>query len=451
MHRLGLLGALFPEFRVIDTLVIRDLYHRYTVDEHTLLSIENIHALRGATSDPERRFAEILSELEQPELLHLSLLFHDIGKGLSADDHVEASLGAVEGALERLRLNEEQREIVRFLIRHHLEMSATLQRRDISDTETARTFAETIGSRERLKLLCLFTYADIKSVNPEALTPWKAEMLWTLYAGAANCLARSLDDVRLSAAADRARIELIAQSLEPQVSLDELVAFLDGFPRRYLDAQRPAAIGSHVVSARRLGESAVQLRLDAHAHFGELTVITRDRPRLFSLLSGALAGWGMNILKADAYANRAGIVVDTFRFSDPFRTLELNAIEGERFLASLRNIVTGAASLEALLSGRLRRGSGLRQNLQILPEVRFDNDYSSHSSVLEIVARDRPGLLYEVSSVLANAGCNIEAALIDTQGEKAIDVFYLTAQGNKLEGPLQETLRDSLMRCLELA
>ncbi|NDQ55520.1 MAG: ACT domain-containing protein [Acidipila sp.] len=450
MHRLGILDALFPEFRAIHTLVIRDLYHRYTVDEHTMLTIENIHALQGAILDPECRFAEILSELEQPELLYLSLLFHDVGKGLSAEDHVAASLGAVDGVLERLQLGEEQREIVRFLIRQHLEMSATLQRRDISDTETARAFAESIGSRERLKLLCLFTYADIKSVNPEALTPWKAEMLWTLYAAAANSMTRSLDDVRLTAAADRARIEQIASSLEGKVKLDELTAFLDGFPRRYVDAQQPAAICSHVFSARRLGESAVQLLLDRHGHSTELTVITRDRPRLFSMLSGALAGWGMNILKADAFANRAGIVVDTFRFADPFRTLELNAIEGERFLASLREIVTGTASLELLLRGRLRRNPGLRQSMQISPEVRFDNNYSSHSTVLEIVARDRSGLLYEISSVLADAGCNIEAALIDTQGEKAIDVFYLTMQGHKLDDALQDTLRESLICSLEL-
>ena len=158
----------------------------------------------------------------------------------------------------------------------------------------------------------------------------------------------------------------------------------------------------------------------------------------------------MNILKADAFANRAGIVVDTFRFADPFRTLELNAIEGERFLASLREIVTGTASLELLLRGRLRRNPAPRQSMQISPEVRFDNNYSSHSTVLEIVARDRSGLLYEISSVLADAGCNIEAALIDTQGEKAIDVFYLTMQGRKLDDALQETLRESLICGLEL-
>ena len=449
MHRLGVLHAMFPELRAIDALVIRDLYHRYTVDEHTLLTIENLHALPRAASDPERRLDEIFSELEQPELLFLALLFHDVGKGLSAEDHVSASLGAVEGVFARLHLPEEERELVRFLIRHHLEMSATLLQRDIFDPETVRAFAESIGSAERMKHLCLFTYADIKSVNPEALTPWKSEMLWRLYAAAANDLVRSVDDRRVVAAGDPAPIEKIGVFLAPAIPREEVAAFLEGFPRRYIETHSAAEIGVHLTAVRRLRDSPVDLQLVPRGHSSELTAITRDRPRLFARLSGALAGWGMNILKADAFANRAGIVVDTIRFADPFRTLELNALEVERFLTSVRDILTGGASLEALLGGRMKRGAPLRPRAPISPEVRFDNSYSSHSTVLEIVARDRTGLLYEISSTLADAGCNIEVALVDTQGEKAIDVFYLTKDGGKLETARQDELRSVLLQRLE--
>ena len=190
MHHLGLLTRLFPEFQAIDSLVIRDFYHRYTVDEHSFMTLENLHRLlrekakppRRATSasEPawERKFGEILSEVEQPELLYLTLLFHDVGKGFpEVDDHIQGSLGALEKIQARLELSEEDWQTVRFLIASHLEMSAASQRRDVFDPETVSDFAKVVGKVERLKMLCLLTYADICAVNPEAMTPWKAETL----------------------------------------------------------------------------------------------------------------------------------------------------------------------------------------------------------------------------------------------------------------------------------
>ncbi len=449
MHRLGVLDTLFPEFGAIDALVVRDLYHRYTVDEHTFLAIQNLHALRATAGDPERRLAEIRSELEQPELLYLALLFHDVGKGLPGEDHVRNSLAAVEGVFGRLGLAEEERELVRFLIRNHLEMSATLQRRDIFDPETVRAFAEKAGTPERLKLLCLLTYADVKSVNPEALTPWKAEMLWRLYAAAVNHLARSVEEDRVHAVPASEWLSEIRRHLPVNISEGEVSGFLEGFPRRYLLTHTPPQVAAHLGMAQRLEKSPVELRLESRGPFYELVVVTRDRPRLFASLTGALAGWGMNIVKADAYGNSAGMVVDTVRFEDTFRTLDLNPEERQRFVESVADVLGGRRTLESLLRGRMRRAPLPRPKVEIQPEARFDNSSSSHSTVLEIVARDRPGLLHEISSVLAGAGMNIEVALVDTQGEKALDVFYLTIAGRKLEQAEQDFLRDALLRCLQ--
>jgi [protein-PII] uridylyltransferase len=205
MHRLGLLTRLFPEFRVIDSLVIRDFYHRYTVDEHSFMTLENLHRLlrekakptrqetSGAGQTWERKFAEILSEVEQPELLYFTLLFHDVGKGMpELENHAEGSLLALERIQSRLEIPQEAWQTVQFLVARHLEMSAASQRRDVFDPETVRGFAKVVGTTERLKMLCLLTYADIGAVNPEALTPWKAELLWQLYAATANYLTRSV-------------------------------------------------------------------------------------------------------------------------------------------------------------------------------------------------------------------------------------------------------------------
>jgi [protein-PII] uridylyltransferase len=178
--------------------------------------------------------------------------------------------------------------------------------------------------------------------------------------------------------------------------------------------------------------------------------VTRDRPRLFSGITGALSGWGMNILKADAFSNRAGLVLDTFVFTDLYNTLTLNPEERGRLLGDVEDVAAGRRASETIAHPRrASRGAAARACSTVTTEVRFDHTCSATSTVVEIVARDRPGLLHRISELFADAGCNIEAALIDTQGEKAIDVFYLTAAGKKLDEAEARTLTGSLLRGLE--
>ena len=473
MSRLGVLGAFFPEFQAIDSLVIRDFFHRYTVDEHSFMTIQNLHALsRTRKSLParhsrqggnpqevgprfrgddegsgwEERLAEILEELEQPELLYLALLFHDVGKGMATTNHVVGSRQALDGIMAWLELAPPDRATVRFLILNHLEMSATLQRRDIFEPETVRAFAEKVETSERLKMLALLTYADIKSVNPEALTPWKTELLWQLYASTANYLARSADDERLTpAVAGAPAAERTLPLLPPSLTREKIDRFLAGFPRRYLATHSVEEIALHLDLADRLGTEPTQVQLKTQGSLHELTVITPDRPFLFAAITGTLSAWGMSIVKADAFANAAGVVLDTFRFVDLYRTLELNPSEVDRLKSNLVDVLQGRMELAKLLSGRLHSRIGRKPKVAIRTKLRFDDSSSSHSTLLELVTHDRPGLLYQVSSVLAELGCNIEIALIDTEGEKAIDVFYLTAQGRKLPPELQRAIEKALL------
>lgn len=447
MHRLDLLATLFPQFRAIDALVIRDFYHRYTVDEHSFLTIQNLHRLRTADGEWERRFAEILAEVEQPELLFFCLLFHDVGKGMPHTNHIQASLDAVEEVISRLALPPADRKTVRFLISNHLAMSATLLRRDIFDPETVRAFAEGVGTPEHLKLLCLLTYADIQAVSPEALTPWKKEMLWQLYAATSNQLARTMDARRLHPPAEEAgQIARILRHTSEQVSAAEIHAFLEGFPKQYLLAWPLEEIAAHFKMARRLGEQPVQLEIVRHRQLYEVIVLTIDRPFLFASLAGVLAAWGMKIVKMVAFSNAAGIVLDTIRFVDLFRTFGLNPPELDRFKKSLRDVLTDRVSLDSLVRGRINAQGIPRPKLEVPTQLCFDNVSSSRSTILELIAQDRPGLLYQVSSTLAQLGCNIEVALIDTEGQKAIHVFYLTFRGAKLDLGQEQRLRDALLK-----
>jgi len=443
MHRLGLLTEALPEFRNIDSLVVRDFYHRYTVDEHSLRAIEHLQELAAPPDARGAHFAPLWRTAERRDLLILSLLLHDVGKGMPVESHVAGSLQALETAADRLKLTPEEKSEVHFLIEHHLDMSATVQRRDIFDPSTVSGFAATVGSHERLQHLCLLTYADIHAVNPEALTPWKSEMLWQLFVATSNHFSRTVDRDRLHVSDEALLLEQVHQQTATGAK-EEIARFLEGFPRRYLAVHSPEEIALHFALYQKLGAQPVQTNLKERHHAFELTLLSADRPALFAAISGVLAAWGMNIVKADAFANSAGVVLDTFHFVDMHRTLELNPTERARFQQSIADVVNGKQPLEPLMKGRLAAALARPPKVMFRTSVQFDDNSSDHSTLMEVVTQDRPGLLYEVGSALARQGCNIDVALIDTEGQKAIDVFYLTAQGAKLTPQKKELLREVL-------
>ncbi|MFZ0137909.1 MAG: [protein-PII] uridylyltransferase [Candidatus Sulfotelmatobacter sp.] len=448
MHSLRLLTLLLPELKPIDSLVVRDFYHRFTVDEHSILAIESLHRLRESRSEWDKRYAELLGELEDPELLYLALLLHDTGKGVPGGNHVEASLEIAGRCLDRLDVDAGERAVVLFLIGNHLEMSAQL-RRDIFNPETVAAFAEKVGTPERLKMLCLLTYADIKAVNPEALTPWKAENVWQLYIGAANYLNRSADQRVHDANGEKlARL----RSLAPVMSA-KFKEFVEGFPQRYLRVHSAEEVMRHMQMAEEFGHDPVRVDLKRGRHWYELTLVTKDRASLFATLTGVLAAWGMNIVKAHAFSNQAGTVVDTLYFTDRFRTLELNMSEWERFKQSVAAVLTGSADLDRMLRDRQRSEKSARVKVVVETRIDFDDLCSSTSTLLQVIAQDRPRLLHRISSCLSHQKCNIEIALIDTEGQMAIDTFYLTSEGKKLTAEMQRKVEKALgneLKSLEL-
>ena len=298
-------------------------------------------------------------------------------------------------------------------------------------------------------MLTLLTYTDIKSVNPEALTPWKAELLWQLYAAAFNHLSRTVDDQRLTAnTANSERIkEVVAAAGETDPK--HITSFLEGFPKRYLLMHTPAEIVAHCRMYDRLKQKDDEPQIDILRRDGyfELVLLTLDCPGLFSHVVGTLSSWGMNILKAEAFSNSAGVVLDMFRFSDRFRTLELNPSEVNRLKRNLSEAVSGEINVAELMETKFKPGTQSAK-VKMEPSVQTDNECSQHSTLIEIIAQDRPGLLYDISSTMAELGCNIEVAIIDTQGQTASDVFHVTCAGAKLDREHQKKMTATLLQQL---
>jgi len=429
MQETGILSAVIPEWQRIDCLVVRDFYHRYTVDEHTLVAIQSLEDLEHTQDDPRRRFAGLLSEVDHPELLRLALLLHDIGKGGGTGEHVAESVRVAGAAMQRLGVPEEPGAVVQFLIDHHLDLSSVMNARDLDDPATARFIAGRTGTLERLRLLTLLTYADISAVNPAAMTPWRLEQLWLTYLAGYEELTRELEAERIHAPA----------------LPDDLKSFVEGFPTRYLRTHSEPEIRRHCALAQQSGDAAgpaVQLaRLNGT--WG-LTVIANDRPSLLATVSGALASFGMNILKAEAFSNAEGLSLQTFKFADPHRTLELNPTESERLRDTVLRALQGRVDVHRLLENR-RKPLGASRARRVQPSVTFNNSTSETATLIEIVAEDRPGLLYDLTRHIAESGCNIEVVLIDTEAHKALDAFYVTSRGRKLPENLESSLKAGLL------
>jgi [protein-PII] uridylyltransferase len=410
LHECGALEAIFPELRATEALVVRDFYHRYTVDEHTLVAITNALNLREMKGDP---FAELAAETEDLDLLAIALLFHDVGKGTPGESHVGVSVRIAEPALRRAGISDHDWSIVEFLIAAHLELSAAMSGRDLSDPDVIRDIAVKVGTVERLRLITLLTWADISAVNPTAMTPWRRQLLFKLYMLLNTELTR----------------ELSVHMAPPETLSPELRAFLEGLPPRYLRIHSMAEMLEHLRLDGEGKEKGVAVSL-VRSEVWTLNVVATDRPYLFASAAAAISSFGFNILKAEAFSNARGTVIDTFAFADEHRTLDLNPEEVHNVVKTVIKAVRGEITMQQLMQRRPR----FKPDARVLAgaQVHFDNQASPSSTLIELMTQDRPGLLCDIASVISGSGGNIEVVLVDTEARKAIDVFYVTKAGAKL-------------------
>ena len=425
MESTGLLSVLFPAWTHIESLPITDAEQRYTVDEYTLGTIECVAALPAASEPGPQRFAGLLSEIESRSLLLLALLFHQTG--VDQDDPLPAAVDRARQDMTRLQVPAHDQATVEFLIRHQGDLPAVIGARDVQDPHLARRLADGIGTVEQLKALAVFTYAHLAAIHPEAMSPWREERLWSAYSAVYHELTRELETDRI-------------QQAPPEMAGP--AGFIRGFPVRYLRVHTPAEIQTHSALFELSRATGAAVALQPLEGAWQLTVIARDRPSLFASFAGSITSFGMNILKAEAFSNDEGIVLDTFVFADPKRMLQLNPSELERLRDLIQRVALGKTDVQRLM--RNRPAQEPRKHA-IPPQVQFDSEACETATLVEITAEDRPGLLYSLASVFSSNACNIDIVLIDTKGNRAIDVFYISRDGGKLAPEVQERLKASLI------
>ncbi len=446
MHELGLLGRYLPEFGALTCLVQYDVYHKFSADQHSLLAVEHLEALAPGQSAESEGAAQVFNEVDKPGLLMLGMLLHDIGKA-KGHGHVAKGIPLVQGLTARLGLPAADAGLVEFLVAHHLTMSHIAQRRDIDDPKTIEDFAATVGDPQRLRMLYLLTYADMRAVGPGVLTGWQAVILHELYA---RTLAR-LTGGRVHKPNRTRLAERLHEATGDEIALQPVKAHLAMVPDRYLTSTSVQRMAAHLRLVHRLEADTLATELFHHPDLGssDLVVVTRDLPGLFALIAGTLAAHGVNIISAQIATRADGVAIDTFQVNDPTGEAVTSPALWSRTIDALRAVLTKEQTVDALLERR-RAGARGREALLSRPKIAVDNQLSDDHTVIEVKCPDRVGLLYLITRTLSALGLDIASARIATEIDQALDTFYVhDREGHKIEAPdAIDRVRDALEQAL---
>jgi [protein-PII] uridylyltransferase len=437
MNEAGVFGRFVPDFGRVVAQMQYDMYHVYTVDEHTLFAIGILYKIESGLLKEDHPLAtQLVATIVSRRALYLAVLLHDIAKGRGGDHSIIGEQVALKLG-PRLGLSAEETETVAWLVRWHLLMSSIAFKFDIGDPQTIGNFVERVQSPERLKLLLVLTVADIRAVGPNVWNGWKAALLRELYHRATAVISGGLadegQDARVAAA------QAAARRLLPDFSEPEFTSFASRGYAFYWLSFDPDTHARHARLMREAEASGapltVEKRIDVQRSVTEITLYTADHAGLFSQIAGALAVGGANIVDAKIMTMSNGMALDTFWVQDsagrPFDRPDKLA----KLAVVFENVLSGDLKPHRELARPLAFPSRT-QIFTVAPRVLVDNKASASHTVVEVNGRDRPGLLFELTRALTGLNLQVSSAKISTYGEKVVDVFYVkNLFGHKVEHP----------------
>jgi [protein-PII] uridylyltransferase len=455
MNETGVLGHFIRAFGKIVSMMQFNMYHHYTVDEHLIRCIGHLQDIERGGND-EFIVASDLFRKIQPEhraVIYITTLLHDIAKG-RPEDHSIAGARVARRLCPRLGFNTADTELVAWLIEEHLTMSTVAQSRDLSDRKTIENFAAVVQSVEQMKLLTILTTADIRGVGPGVWNGWKAQLLRTLYYETEPVLTGGFSEVNRAQRIEVAQREFRAAFTEwPEA---ELTAYIGRhYPAYWLkvDLQRKIRHARFIRASEQPGhpghQLAVNVGFDEARAVTELTILATDHPWLLSIIAGACASAGANIVDAQIYTTTDGRALDTIAISREYDRDEDEGRRATRIGEMIEQVLEGKLRLPEAVA-RKAANRGKVRAFVVEPEVTINNQWSDRYTVIEVSGLDRPGLLYQLTTAISKLNLNIASAHVATFGERARDVFYVTdLLGAQITAPTrQAAIKSALLHLL---
>ncbi|MCL2776365.1 MAG: [protein-PII] uridylyltransferase [Polyangiaceae bacterium] len=470
LHEVGLVLAMIPEFAPVTGRVHHDVYHVYTVDVHSVAAVDALRALcRGDNAQAWPLASRLAAEIARPQTLFLATLLHDVGKGYpdakgSRRNHSIVGAELCDTILPRLGIPPDEAAEVHALVRDHLLMYHVATRRDLDDPSTTKDFCAQVQGREALRNLYLLTMCDLTTTSPTAMTSWKSRMLDELYFASDAYILGTAGGVPAAPESsphpmDTARVQRLKEAAFGvwQGKRSDLEAFVVSMPERYLLANSPEAIGAHArVAAERAREGKfvyAALVPSRHPEAGELCVVAEDAPGLLARIAAAITANRLEVLGAQVYSREIsdGIseAVDLFWVRDAHGEVEGVTQAMPRLVRDLESVCSGGVDAANLLRERIGTVSPWRQRPSpaVRSEVAVDDRASPRHTIVEVFAKDRPGLLFSLARAIHHLGLTIVLSKINTEGTKVADVFYVSElDGSKvLPGPRFKEIREVLL------
>ena len=457
MNELGVLAAFVPEFEPIVAMMQFNMYHHYTVDEHTIQCIKNLAQIEKEELVEELPVASgILKEGVNRKVLYVALLLHDIGKGRD-EDHSVLGAKITRKVTPRLGLTKEECETVEWLVRYHLLMSDMAQKRDIGDPRTIRGFAKAVKNKKRLDLLTVLTVCDIRGVGPDTWNNWKAMLIRGLHGATVTALEAGMEALNVEIREEHAK-EALRKSL-PDWSTDDLIHECSRHYSAYWQGLRNSEQVAFARLLKGIGEDEIRmdLKLDADRDATRACFAIADHPGIFSRVSGALALVGANVVDARTYTSKDGYATAVFWLQDA----DGNPYDLDR-LPRLKQMIEKTLKGEVITREALKTRDKLKKReraFKVPTNISFDNDGSEIYTIIEVDTRDRPGLLFDLTRTLAAQNVYIASAVIATYGEQVVDTFYVKdmfgmkyyseSKQRSLEKRLREAISEGAKRAAE--